>query len=376
MATHPTAGSNGRDVIRRASCERCRQKKAKCDGGTPSCRRCIRMKTECIYSAQKPIGRPARRRVILPLAPSRSSYNPRDDIVCATERGNSLPIPSPTALMETLNRLDIDTYLDLPPLVGTDYGASAMAQLQLGLVGGLTNGSPSSTASNHMPWNSMVSNIPSSATPATEPLCSLSPSSSCACLANFYLTLDQLRENQQPSFPSGLYLLRKIIATATQMAHCQNCPTRYLYAMQNVQLLGTLIMSIANQYGAILESIDTEARASDQSKLLRFGLGLSSPDVASDLSIEASPSEWRALANRAVRSEVYGGSSKSDCFWALLDVLEKRQIMWHTVPPSPDFPTMCPPEMQPLCIRLILEARRVLGTLRFYDSDDRVIESA
>ncbi|KAF4969045.1 hypothetical protein FSARC_3699 [Fusarium sarcochroum] len=125
--------------------------------------------------------------------------------------------------------------------------------------------------------------------------------------------MDQLRENEELTFPSGLHFLRKINAIASEMAHCQICPTRYLSAMQNIQLLGTLIMSIAKQYGVILESIEAEADSLsrlNKSKSIGFRelgselRGNSSTGTSSNYSMEASPSEWLVLANRTPAYEV------------------------------------------------------------------------
>lgn len=278
-------------------------------------------------------------------------------------------------MMETLNRLNVDALLELPPIAGVDYetrGADLHLSLEDGATTNTTGGNPSKIDRISLS-HSTVFGVSSSTTVTTKPFDSLPPSSaSCACLANFYLTLDQLRESEQPTFPSGLHLLRKTIATATQISHCQNCPARYLFAMQNVQLLGTLILSIAKQYGAILDSIDAEARASSQPKLLYFG-GFPSPETeGTGFSMQMSPSEWRALANKAVKGEVYGSGSNTSSFWDLLDFLEKRQIRWHTVPPSADYPRMYLFEnlsgQAPLCIKLIQEARDILRNLKFCDT--------
>ncbi|KAJ8106241.1 hypothetical protein OPT61_g9669 [Boeremia exigua] len=45
-----------------AACDECRTRKLKCSGGKPKCGRCQREEIVCIYSAQKTMGRPRKRR--------------------------------------------------------------------------------------------------------------------------------------------------------------------------------------------------------------------------------------------------------------------------------------------------------------------------
>ncbi|KAI7207381.1 hypothetical protein KC333_g9444 [Hortaea werneckii] len=45
----------------RAACDECRLKKLKCTGEQPACSRCVREGIQCIYSPQKPMGRPKKR---------------------------------------------------------------------------------------------------------------------------------------------------------------------------------------------------------------------------------------------------------------------------------------------------------------------------
>lgn len=156
------------------------------------------------------------------------------------------------------------------------------------------------------------------------------------------------------------------MATATQMAHCQVCPARYLSALQNVQLLIALVMTMAKQYGSVLDSIANEAAMASQlnkSTFFRFGGMESSPNAC--FTLEATPVEWRSLANRAVKSEVFGVGDGSGSFYTLLDFIERRQALWHTAPPNVDHPREYTLDPEPLCIRLIREVRRVTDGLKF-----------
>ncbi|KAI6966912.1 hypothetical protein KC327_g5087 [Hortaea werneckii] len=77
---------------------------------------------------------------------------------------------------------------------------------------------------------------------------SLLPPPSCACLSTLYLTLSTLQPHQSPSspsspsFPHTLVPLRKAMQTATSILTCPICPQKFLSAMQNTQLLGTLLV--------------------------------------------------------------------------------------------------------------------------------------
>lgn len=289
-------------------------------------------------------------------------------------------------MIQALDRGDLDTFLKSLPLASAPGPASAAEHVGIrdwgnpiddtyedlpGLAHTSSEDSTSRSSRDPISEDTLASHSASTSfssppTVTTQPRNSPAPALGCACLAACYLTLDDIRGDNELSFPSGLHVLRKSMATATQMAHCQSCPTRYLSALQNVQLLIALIMTMAKQYGSVLDSIDKEARtASDlnKSKLFRFG------DVESGagqwFTLEATPIEWRSLANRSVNSEVFGVRDGGGSFWALLEFLEKRQRLWHAAPPNSDHPRDYTLDPEPLCIKLIREAKRVLEGLKF-----------
>lgn len=276
-------------------------------------------------------------------------------------------------MIQALDRQDLDTFLRLMPVPASYCPPSAFGHLVAGegdsTIDNTYSGSQENviTASEDtIAPSSGPASVSSPCTITTQPRTSPTPPLACACLAACYLTLNDIRENNELSFPSGLHVLRKSMATATQMAHCQSCPTRYLSALQNVQLLIALIMTMAKQYGSILESIENEVRLASglkRSKLFRFGAVVSDDDAC--FTLEASPLEWRSLANRAVKGEVFGVRDGGNSFWALLDFLEKRQTLWHTAPPNSDHPREYTVDPDPLCIKLLREARGVLEGLKF-----------
>lgn len=73
-----------------------------------------------------------------------------------------------------------------------------------------------------------------------------------------YLTLDNLRAMQDFAFPPSLHLLRRATATGWDVVVCEQCPKLFLSAMQNVQLLGLLLVSLVERYSKVLTAIELE----------------------------------------------------------------------------------------------------------------------
>nr|RBQ95983.1 hypothetical protein FVER53263_08544 [Fusarium verticillioides] len=140
--------------------------------------------------------------------------------------------------------------------------------------------------------------------------------------------------------------------------------------MQNIQLLGTLLMSVGQQYGAILESIDREAKASmekNELKRLHFSeVGVEYSTEATSYNLELNPTEWADLAKKAVKAEVYGNGREEECLWGVLNYLEKRQAQWHAVPPHQDCPHQYQQsEEEPFCIKILHKAKESVEALRW-----------
>ncbi|KAL9562277.1 hypothetical protein ACKAV7_013360 [Fusarium commune] len=359
MTLNSVTESNIPSPARRSACDCCRQRKSRCDGGKPSCRRCLGLGLDCHYSVKKQMGRPAKRRQTLAAAlPSP-----------AVQDGTPfLSLLSSQSMIERLIQSDMDACVD--PSV-PDLSSEILNELQLEL---------GKVADCSRPTSDLLSD--SSAAPALDypasnsvSVATVSPisqtsSRSCSCLAAFYLTVDDLCKNERLSFPSGLPFLRKTISTAGQIAHCQICPTSHLSAMQNIQLLGTLLMSVGQQYGVILESIDKEANASKEKnelKRLQFSeVRAEYCTEAPSYSLELGPSEWADLARKAVKAEVYGNGREEECLWSVLNYLEKRQAQWHAVPPHQDCPHQYrQSEEEPFCIKILHKAKESIGALKW-----------
>ncbi|RMX76439.1 hypothetical protein D0869_10721 [Hortaea werneckii] len=348
----------------RAACDECRLKKFKCTGEQPACSRCVREGIRCIYSPQKPMGRPKKKRQRIEgaeedgeafypqqlqqqqerhLAPPQPASKPdqigEKDVDLASfgmdfshENGNTT---ATAAADVTTTTSDWTSWEDFEKFLGNSGGGGeelypwlsshnwltevpgqdalpgltpdfAMTFHSEGITlpvlnlpselllprqagmgkdtsnGGVGWGAGKGDASGEgdflsdgepVPappggrggwgedWNLASALLPSATTPL--PLTSPPPKSqeqqqppppfpgpTCACLSTLYLTLSTLQ--QQPhssptsspssSFPHTLAPLRTAMQTATSILVCPHCPQRFLSAMQNTQLLGTLLV--------------------------------------------------------------------------------------------------------------------------------------
>jgi hypothetical protein len=325
------------------------------------------------------MGRPARRKLALPSTPAWPSFNSPNDSTSTTETVTPLSNSSPSVL-QGFSQLEMDTLLGLSALAEVAPGIEESVHLDPGEVNdSSTSGVEFSSAFEEIPIPALSTSLTSGTSSVLAASPTAQPASACACLASFYLIMDHLCKNEKLTFPSGLQPLRKAIATATEMAHCQVCPGNYLFSMQNIQLIGTLLMSIVKQYDVILQSIDKEGGSLDQqsqSKHLHFRdvenetTNGSTKDDSLDYPIEVSPAQWTTLAKRVVKNEVYGRGGSQDSLWALLIFLEQRQVKWHAVPPKRDCRHNHQPDDEPFCIKIIWKSKELLEALKFQDADE------
>lgn len=180
----------------------------------------------------------------------------------------------------------------------------------------------------------------------------------CACLSTMYLTLNTLQtlsEKQDEWFPYALHPLREATQTASQVLDCEECPKRFITAVQNTHLLGTLLMSISERYGRVLDSITAESEraeaANEKKKFLLSDLNHPTSHLhtgglgcAASFSVNLSPQEWRSMCRKVVRAEVHGPEDGNECCVYLMGVfkqMEDRQDRWHSQRVPKDFPRDC-----------------------------------
>ena len=219
----------------------------------------------------------------------------------------------------------------------------------------------------------------------TTPAMNIPPAQSCACLSSIYLTLENLRGMDIISFPSSLHCLRDALHTSKSCIDCQVCPARYLTATQNSQLLGTLLLCISERYNRILKVIASDTTAAEEAgqlKILQIGsFDLTKPrhenvggiDSNEPLVLELPPLEWKKLANKVVKVEIYGTCDASRAsFTSVLTSLEQRQAHWHTMEPTADCPNpdrrihdMHDHNNNPMCLMAAREAKKLVDLFDF-----------
>lgn len=203
---------------------------------------------------------------------------------------------------------------------------------------------------------------------------SRSSSRFCSCVSNIHQALDQLRGELDPDIYASLSLLQSVRQTAAVSLDCQICPNQYLSAMQNSLALGTLVVGIADCYEKLLTSLNVEAVPRDRptiSKALHIHGDSEANQGGSGFRIELDDSEWRCLAKKVLKTEIYGRNMKepsSQSFATLIDRLETRQRDWHRTPPGSGFPPTYKSHNEDekhACLELVDSARKALERLKW-----------
>ena len=100
-------------------------------------------------------------------------------------------------------------------------------------------------------------------------------------------------------------------------------------------LLGTLMDLVINEYGKLLHHIDERSTGSGK-MTLRMGelspgtehLHTGTLDCPMGINVDVSCDEWRTLARKSVRKELYGPGDHN--LAQLLQEMQDRQQMWHS----------------------------------------------
>lgn len=191
-----------------------------------------------------------------------------------------------------------------------------------------------------------------------------------------YLALDRLRDVDVFEFPGSLPVLRSALKAAADALECQHCPMTFLSALQNALLVGVLLMSVAQCYAQILQSLAQSATILDSpgsngTAVLRKTSVVFSENATEPitLGVDLNEVEWTSLAKKALLNEIQGVPEDTRPFYMrVLERLESRQTFWHTMLPPPDAPstfrTTCSPD-RPACLSLADEARRLICSLQY-----------
>jgi hypothetical protein len=192
---------------------------------------------------------------------------------------------------------------------------------------------------------------------------------SCACLSTLYLALNDLQTmDTECTFPYSLQPLRDATQTAETVLQCIECSKRFISAMQSTQLMGALLVSIAERFSKVLSYINHESsRVSLASETKQFRLADMNHIAA--FSIDLSAEEWRSMCKKVVRAEVA-------CLVNVAKQMKERQRRWHQNPTPVDSPkdehgvpigrtSLVEQHGQGeyLCLRLVFCAEKVIGGL-------------
>ncbi|KAI8716739.1 hypothetical protein NCS52_00968200 [Fusarium sp. LHS14.1] len=330
---------NEREEVRRAACDECRSKKARCTGEIPTCSRCAERGEYCSYSLQKPRGRPKRprhgvlARDVLPENHTKISEMP------------NISGPSPHSYR----------YQGQVESVGDPWGfvnPSLDGQF-MSLMGDIYE----------LPHTYDMLDLPVGSGPAdwSDP----GSRQTCDCILSLSQMLNRIREDNELAFPLNVRPLREALRNIAATVDCQVCPRIFVSAMQNCLLLCTGVMSVAHGYIRVAKQIDMEAIRCSQTKQMKVleVSGSSGPSTDAFV-LEVSPGEWKKLAMKMVRAEVFGVADGSHpCFISMVDKIEQRQKSWHASPPGAFFPDVYCEDDNPACLRLLKATRGIIASL-------------
>ncbi|KAF1975059.1 hypothetical protein BU23DRAFT_87051 [Bimuria novae-zelandiae CBS 107.79] len=323
-----------------AACDECRTRKLKCSGDSPACSRCEREKIRCVYSPQKPMGRPRKRR---------REETPMED----TQEGAVDPSPTVNGFSmhnfgdEGLRpQTDLTPTVDFPGFGGVsldDAFAEAMIPPSYAeAFGQVPAYDPSHSHSVHpidpLLWEQQPSDSDFQSQANSTP--GQPDTGPCTCLSLMYLALSDLQSINNFSFPAVVPRIRATLNTASVMVHCIKCPTEMFSAIQNMQSLNSLLGAIAERFHKVLAEIDAEADRLEQSGMKKpFRVGDNSPenmhlhtgstDCPMGYDIDLDPRDWRKLAKQMLKTEVMGGGHNPTSLVRLLEEVEERQHKWH-----------------------------------------------
>ena len=169
----------------------------------------------------------------------------------------------------------------------------------------------------------------------------LDPRGSCSCLSNMYLAASTCeRIDISIGFQYALAQVKSAINTASDICFCDFCPRQRDTARQNILLINTLLTTIASTCDRILKAVSSEAaraQAEGEKKTLRMGdsspqhmhlhTGTLNCPMGFDVALDAQ--EWRSLAFRVIRAELFDAGTPAITLERLCSQLEDRQKSWH-----------------------------------------------
>ncbi|KAG8529507.1 uncharacterized protein KY384_006144 [Bacidia gigantensis] len=236
-----------------------------------------------------------------------------------------------------------------PPTVGLDYcqdfnNRAFLPNAQPWTSSPPTQFSPITQPNNFSPVQSHVPIPDQLPTPpsTTFDLTSPTSSGSCNCIPTIYKTLSEFPPSvAAPSFPATLVPLKRVINVALGCLSCSLCGLTYNSALQNSMGLMTLLHLSVVTYRTLLHNIDVQAHGMGDRKIsYRMGelqdhpasshLHTGTNDCPMGMSVDLSGTEWRTLARKAVKQDIWGRTKdQADTMVQVLKEMAARQRIWH-----------------------------------------------
>ncbi|KAL8707748.1 MAG: hypothetical protein Q9220_007268 [cf. Caloplaca sp. 1 TL-2023] len=198
-------------------------------------------------------------------------------------------------------------------------------------------------------------------------------------LPSLYSMLISFQSLPPPSFPSSRGPLLKATDLARATVRCPLCPMTYSSALQNLMLLTTLLLLVADGYANLLKSVKEQAaegkmityRVGDAS-LSSLHLHTGSFDCPMGFNVDLTAEEWVIMAKKVLKQDLYGASQSIDCLVGVVEELEQRQHIWHLLQPFDTNCTNagCPVQQSQdshghgsLCLSLVRQIRKAIEAL-------------
>ncbi|KAF2472140.1 uncharacterized protein BDR25DRAFT_284635 [Lindgomyces ingoldianus] len=329
-----------------AACDECRTRKLKCSGETPQCSRCEREGIRCIYSPQKQMGRPRKRR--------RDEIDqPTTQTSTAASDSSSSSFPRPTltdfGLIPSPELAEFSGFSDFQAINGLVDSLGPIPHDDFALAHPYTRGHTPDLNFDIDPiidpslWDAQpIGSKPNNSIPLVP---DQQPEGPCTCLSIMYLTLSDLQAMTSFSFPAVIPKLRHAMRAVSVIVHCEKCPKEPFSAIQNVLTISSLLSALAERFHKVLHEIDQECKRLEQSgEKKQFRVGDNNPahqhlhtgtlDCPMGFDIELEAKEWKQLTKKALKTEVLGGGSNPIPLSSLIDQMEERQRGWHTNRPN------------------------------------------
>lgn len=356
-----------REPKKHSACDECRARKLKCSGNLSGCERCHKDKVACVYSIQKPMGRPRKRRrggdtaedeqiqyssqipaELSLVEPSSNRYHNHSHIMNIPDLGNA-----PGALF--VDQFEWLNYETFDPTAGPSslfdleaQPAGAIHEISEGHVSPQNRNSTIRLRSGELsPFH--LRDTPAETFALSDGLSSYwpgieerPPPSSCSCLSSFFSIISSLRDPPPAHSVSLQYILQTSNAAiqATQNSfNCESCHANVQATYITNMMLGIQLPLLCQFYHRVLASI--EATTDPQYVIMGDGQAM-----------QLDPEQWKIMARTAIRKEAT----------KVLDIVKDLEAMtahFHGVPVARVGNLTDRWGNEPLCIRILKTIKAV-----------------